>query len=66
MVAKGGGKMFFCKKSPIDSADTLQVKNFVEISLSCSIPEINTFFSVLCKFKMAVKSGGKTIFGKSR
>ena len=44
MVAKSGGKMFFCKKSPVDSGDTLWVKNFVEISLSCSVSKINAFF----------------------
>ena len=56
----------FCEKSPVDSADTLRVKNFVEIALSCSISEINTFLHFTQKFKMATKSGGKTIFEISR
>ena len=34
----------FCKKWPIDFADTLWVKNFVEIALSRSVIEISTFF----------------------
>ena len=44
MAAKSGGKTFFCKKLPVDSADTQWVKNFVEIALSHSVSEINTFF----------------------
>ena len=34
MATKNGGESDFCKKSPADLADTLQVKNFVEIALS--------------------------------
>ena len=34
----------FGEKSPVDSADNLQVKNFVEIALSRSISEINGFY----------------------
>ena len=33
----------FWEKSPVDSADTLRVKNFVEIALSHSVSEINVF-----------------------
>ena len=33
----------FCKKSSVDSANTLWVKNFVEIALSRSVSEINAF-----------------------
>ena len=33
----------FWKKSPVDSADTLHLKNFVEIALSRSVSEINAF-----------------------
>ena len=33
----------FCKKSPVDSAAILWVKNFVEIALSRSISEISVF-----------------------
>ena len=54
----------FCEKSPVDSADTLWVKNFVEIALSRSVSKINTFLRLTQKFKMAAKSGGKTIFQK--
>ena len=35
----------FWEKSPVDSADNLQVKNFVEIALSHSISEINRVFA---------------------
>ena len=55
----------FWEKSPVDSADTLWVKIFVEIALSCSVSEITSFLCFMQKFKMATKSGGKTIFGKS-
>ena len=51
---------------PVDSADTLWVKNFVEIALSRSVSEINMFLHFTQKFKMAAKSGGKMIFEKSR
>ena len=55
----------FGEKLPADSADTLWVKNFVEIVLSRSISEINSFLRLTQKFKMAAKSGGKTISAKS-
>ena len=35
MAAKSGGKTNFAK-SPVDSADTMRVKNFIEIALSRS------------------------------
>ena len=56
----------FCEKSPVDSVDTLWVINFGEIALIRSVSEINTFLYLRQKFKMAAKSGGKTILGKSR
>ena len=60
------GKYFFCEIMPVDSADTLWVKNFVEIPLSRSVSEINTFLYFTQKYKMPAKSGRKTIFEKSR
>ena len=33
----------FCENSPVDSAKTLWVKNFVEIALCRSVSEINAF-----------------------
>ena len=54
----------FCKKSPVDSADTLSLKNFVEITLSRSVSEINLFLRLTQKLKMAAKSGGETFFEK--
>ena len=40
MAAKKGGKAIFLEKSPVDSADTLWVKNLVEIALSRTVSEI--------------------------
>ena len=60
---KVAGKRFLGKSS-VDSADNLWVKNFMEIALSRSISEINRFLRFTQKFKMAAKSGGKTIFVK--
>ena len=34
----------FLRKSPVDCADTLWVKNFIEIALSRTVSEINAFF----------------------
>ena len=51
----------FCEKSPVDFADTLQVKTFVEIALPRSVSEINAFLHLTQKFKMAAKNGGKMI-----
>ena len=56
--------VFFCEIMPVDSADTLWVKNFVEIALSRSVSEINTFLHFMQKFKMVAKSGRKTFFAK--
>ena len=61
---KVAGKNNFWEKSPVDSADTLWVKNFVKIALSRSVSKINPHLRLTQKFKMATKSGGKTIFGK--
>ena len=40
----------FCEKLPVDSADTLWVKIFVEIALSHSISKINAFLHLTQKF----------------
>ena len=61
-----GKGFFFCEIMPLDSTDTLRVKNFVEIALSRSVSEINTFLHFTQKFKMAAKRGGKMIFAKNR
>ena len=45
-------------------ADTLRVKNFVEIVLSRSISEINPFLQFTQKFKMAAKVAEKQILRK--
>ena len=56
----------FWEKSPVESADTLRVKNFAEITLSRTISEINAFLCFMLNFKMAAKSGRKTFFEKNR
>ena len=33
----------FCEKPPVDSADNLQVRNFIEITLSRTVCQINLF-----------------------
>ena len=55
----------FCKISPVHSADTLRVQNFIEIAVSHTVSKINTLLRFTQKFKMAAKSAGKVIFVKS-
>ena len=43
---------------------TLWAKNFVEISLSCTISEITAFLCFKHQFKMVTKNDGKTTFDK--
>ena len=62
MAAKNGRKTNFLEKSPVDSGDTLWVKNVVEIALSSTVSKINVFLSFMLKLKMAAKNGGKMIF----
>ena len=67
----------FGQNLPVNRADILQVKNFVEIALAHTVSEMSTFFAFsalrkfinvyLCftqKFKMAAKSGGKRFLRK--
>ena len=56
----------FWEKSPVNSRHILWVKNFDEIALSRSVSEIDAFLHLMQKFKMAAKSGGKTMSWKSR
>ena len=55
----------FLGKLTEDSQDTPWVKNFVEIALSHSVSEMNSFLCLTQKFKMVAKKGGKMIFAKS-
>ena len=64
MATKSEGKMISGKR-PVESADTLRVKNFIKIALSRSVSEINFFLRFMQKFKMAAKSGRKMICGRS-
>ena len=66
-IQDGGQKWWekdFWEESSVDSADTLWVKNFIKIALSCSVSEINEFLRFTQKFKLVTKSGGKTFFCK--
>ena len=56
----------FCKMSPVYSAVTLRVQNFVEIALSRTVSKKNALLHFTQKFKMAARSGRKVIFAKSR
>ena len=49
--------------SPVNSGDTLAIKNFKEIALSRIVSAC--VFVFMQKFKMATKDGGKMNFGKS-
>ena len=56
---QSGDKMSFCEMSPVDTADTLGVKNFVKFALSHSVSEINVFVRFTQRFKMAAVLAGK-------
>ena len=56
------GKQFWGKMSE-DAADTLGVKNVVEIAIRCTVSEINVF-SFMQKFKVVTKNGRKAVFCK--
>ena len=55
----------FWEKSPVDSADNLQVKNFMEITLSCSISEINGILHVRRNSRWSPKVAGKQFLRKN-
>ena len=52
----------FGENSPVDSGDTLALKNFNEIALSCTVFEIFTLFYFPLKSKMAAISCKNWIF----
>ena len=54
------------KMSPVHSADTLQVQNFVEITLSHNVSEINVFNVSHRNSRWPPKVAGKVIFVKSQ
>ena len=56
-----GGKAIF-EKCCQYTADTLRVKNLVEIALSRTVSKINTLLHFTQKFKMVAKSGGKATY----
>ena len=55
----------FWKEIPDDFADNLEVKNLVEITLSCTISQINAFLHFLQNIKMADKYGGIQFLAKT-
>ena len=54
----------FWEKWPLDSADTLQVKNFIKIALVRSISEINEFLCLRRNSRRPPKVVGKLFLGK--
>ena len=56
----------FCEKSPVDSADNLQVRDFVEITLSQMVFQINLFCILRRNARWPPKNGGKVIIEKCR
>ena len=56
----------FCEKPPVDPADNLQVRNFVEITLSRTACQINVFCVLYTNSRWPPKNGGKVIFAKCR
>ena len=51
--------------SPVQSADTLQIKNFVEIALNRTISKINVFCVLRRNSRWPPKVAGKQFWGKS-
>ena len=45
MATKKWQENYFWEKSPVDSADTLRVKNFIKIALSRTVIEMNAFYA---------------------
>ena len=64
MVAKSGGKMFFCKKSPVDSADILRVKNCQNLSILLRFRDKRFFFLFYANSRWPPKVAGKRFLGK--
>ena len=64
MAAKKWRENDFWQYIADDSVCTLWVKNFVKMAVSHTVSKINAFLHFTQKFSMAVKNGGKIIFGK--
>ena len=60
-VSKMAGKRLW-GKWPLDSADSLRVKNFVKIDLCHTVSQIDVFLCFTQKFKMAAKNGRENDF----
>ena len=59
------GENDFWEKSPVDSADNLRVKNFVQIALSSSISKINGFCVLRRNSRWPPKVAGKQFLRKT-
>ena len=64
MAAKNWRDNNFSQNITDDSVYTLWVKNFTELAVSRTVSKINVSLHFTQKFNMAVKKGGKSIFGK--
>ena len=64
MATKKWQESDFCKMSPVHSADTVQVQDFVKISLSHTVSKINALLRFTNKFKMPLKVAGKRFLQK--
>ena len=55
----------FWKEIPDNFADNQGVKNLVEITLSCTVSQINAVLHFLQNFKLADQYAGNTFFSKN-
>ena len=55
MATKYGGETDFWEKTPVDYADTIEIKIFVEIALTHTVSEMNAFLDFTQKFKLTNK-----------
>ena len=54
----------FWEKLPVDSTDILRVKNFIELTISHTISQINQFFVLHRNSRLPPKMAGKRFLGK--
>ena len=65
MAVKNVRKMIFGKKCHMTLCIPCRTKNFVEITLLCTVSKINTPLCFTQKFKMAANNGWKRNFGEN-
>ena len=65
MATKNGGKVIFVKSCQlVDPADNLQFRNFIKITLSRTVSQINLFCNLRRNSRWPLNNGGKVIFAK--